>query len=231
VPETWVQATVLLGLVVPGFVYQVSAQTVAGPDPAQSELGTRVLRAIVSTAAFAGGYAALFGRTIVAYVREPALALAEVPALGAQFVVLALLVPWLGARLRHRVVRSSTYRRVVAWRLLAPLHLDHDRNPTPTAWDRAFADRGTGWVRVRMADGRLVGGWYGSRSSSSSYPHPHELDVEEGWQLEHDGAFSPVRSAPGGTVIDCRSAVTVDFIPADRDTAAGGSDEHEDGVP
>jgi hypothetical protein len=226
-----VQATVLLGLVVPGFVYQVSAQTVAGPDPAQSELGTRVLRAIVSTAVFAGVYAASFGRTIVAYVRDPDRALTELPVLGVQFTVVALLIPWLAARLRHRVLGTRAYRRLVAGRLLAPLHLDRDRNPTPTAWDRAFADLRSGWVRVRLADGRLLGGWYGTRSYASSYPHPHELYVEEGWQLEDDGTFSPVRSAPGGTVIDCRSAVSVDFIPADRDTAGGGSDEHEDGVP
>lgn len=225
------QATVLLGLVVPGFVYQVSAQTVAGADPAQSELGTRVLRAIVSTAAFAGGYAVAFGPTIVAYVRDPGSALAAVPLLGVQFVVLALLVPWLAARLRHGMVRSGIYQRIVAHRLLAPLHLDRDRNPNPTAWDRAFAGLRTGWVRVRLADGRLLGGWYGTRSYASSYPHPHELYVEEGWQLEADGTFSPVRNAPGGTLIDCRTAVAVDFIPARRDTAGGGSDEHEDGAP
>lgn len=87
----------VLGLVVPGFVYQVSAQTVAGPDPGQGAFGTRVLRAIVSTAAFASGYAVVFGPTVVGYVRDPDSAFADVPTLGSQFVVLALLVPWSAA--------------------------------------------------------------------------------------------------------------------------------------
>ena len=78
-PTTWVQAAVVLTLVVPGFIYQVSRQAVAGPDPEQKEFSTRVLHAIVSTAVFAGVYAVLFGSRVVNYVRAPDRALSPDP--------------------------------------------------------------------------------------------------------------------------------------------------------
>jgi hypothetical protein len=231
VPETWVQATVVLALVVPGFVYQVSSQTVAGPDPAQSEFGTRVLRAIVSTAAFAGGYAVVFGSTILSYLHDPGRAIGAVPVLGMQFVALGLLIPWFVARLRLAVLKRPWYQRVVTGRWLRALHLHRTPGTTPTAWDHAFAERAPGWVRVRLANGQWLGGWYGESSFASSFPHAHELFVEEGWALRDDGSFSSVRYAPSGLLIDCGTALSVDFVPPSGDTADGGSDEHEDGAP
>ena len=70
---------------VPGFVYQVSRQAAAGPDPEQEEFGTRILHAIVSTACFAGVYALLFGARIVNYAQTPDRILSDVELLGVAF--------------------------------------------------------------------------------------------------------------------------------------------------
>jgi hypothetical protein len=229
VPETWVQATVVLGLVVPGFVYQASAQAVAGPDHVPKDFGTRVLRAVVSTAAFASIYALVFGSTIVGYVRVPDRALDDVAVIGVQFVVLALLVPWLAARVRHQVVGSARYERVYR-RARAALRLRPPFDSTPSAWDYAFGAVDAAWVRVQLADGRWLGGWYGEHSFASSFPHPQELFVEVGWLMTQDGTFGDTVQAPDGMVIRCSTAVSVDITRARRDTDPGASDEHEDGA-
>jgi hypothetical protein len=227
-PETWVQATVVLALVVPGFVYQVSRQAAAGPDPEQKEFGTRVLRAIVSTAVFAGVYSLLFGTTIVDYVRTPDRALNEVQALGVYFVVFALLIPWATARLHYVLVSSAAFTSVVGG-LTSRFGLRRAYDPTPSAWDFAFSRGEASWVRVRFADGTWLGGWFGDASYASSFPNPQELFVEEGWVINRDGTFSDVRHAPGGMIIRCRDAVSVDLIPVEVDTEEPASEQTEGG--
>jgi hypothetical protein len=229
VPETWVQATVVLGLVVPGFVYQASAREVTGPDRSEKDFGTRVLRAVVSTAAFASIYALTFGSTIVGYVRAPDRALDDVAVIGVQFVVLALLVPWLAARVRHQVIGSARFARVHQ-RARTALRLRRAFDSTPSAWDYAFGAVDAAWVRVQLADGRWLGGWYGEHSFASSFPHPQELFVEVGWLMNPDGTFSDTVQAPDGMVIRCGTAVSVDITRGPRDTEPGARDEHEDGA-
>jgi hypothetical protein len=219
---------VILTLVVPGFVYQVSRQAVAGPDPEQREFGTRVLHAIVSTAAFAGVYSLLLGQRIVAYVRAPDRALNDVQTLGVAFLVLALVVPWVVARLGYWLVSAKWYRTVSAW-LLDKTRLRRPYDPTPSAWDWAFGQGNVGWVRVRFEDGRWLGGYFGSSSFASSFPNPQELFVEEGWVINDDGTFTDVLHAPDGMIIRCHNAVSVDFLPVTPDTeTAVNSDEEEE---
>ena len=211
----------------PGFVYQASTRAVAGPDPEESEFGARVLRMIAATAAFAGVYALLFGERVVEYVRTPDRALSDVQLLGVAFVVLALVIPWLVARGRYWLVTSGPYKSASLW-LLTKLHLRRPYDPTPSAWDFAFGNGArVGWVRVRLEGGVWLGGYYGANSYASSYPHPHELFVEEGWVINDDGTFTDVCHAPGGMIINCDGAVTVDFLPGDADTAE--VDENVDG--
>lgn len=156
-PETWAQAAVVLTLVVPGFVYRASWQAVAGPDPARSDFGTRVLHAMVATALFAGTYAAVFGPAVAGYAREPGQALDDVRGLALTFVALALGVPWASARIAFSVVTSRRYRRLVV-RALTALRIRAPHQAAPCPWDHAFGRVREGWVRVQFADGRWLGG-------------------------------------------------------------------------
>ncbi|TKR26505.1 hypothetical protein FA014_05230 [Cellulomonas hominis] len=228
-PETWVQAAVVLTLVVPGFVYRASWQAVAGPDPARPDFGTRVLHAMVATGVFAGLYATAFGPALVGYAREPGLVLDDLRWLALAFVVLAFGVPWASARVGFSVTSSRRYRDLVT-RAGTALRLRAARDAAPSPWDHAFGHIGEGWVRVRFADGRQLGGWYGARSFASSFPDPRELYVEEAWAVDDDGTFvGPVR-ATGGAVIACGGAIAVDFVSDARDTRPGAEDDREDGT-
>lgn len=227
IPTTWIQAAVILTLVVPGFVYQVSRQAVAGPDPEQKEFGTRILHAIVSTAVFAGIYALIFGTRIVEYVRAPDRALSDVQILGLAFIGFALAIPWAVARVRYWLVSSKRYQEVVTG-LLTKLRLRRPYDPTPSAWDFAFGKGEVGWVRVQLEGGRWLGGYFGGGSYASSFPDPQELFVEEGWVINDDGTFTDVRHAPGGMIIKCDKALSVDFLPVDTDTEEQTSGEGQE---
>jgi len=225
-PTDWVQAFIVLTLVVPGFVYQVSRRAVAGPDPEQADFGTRILRAIVSTAAFGGIYALVVGRFVVAYVRDPDRALTDVQLVGVVFVALALVVPWVFARAGYWLA-SARWFGLLRARLLDALRLRRPYDPTPTAWDWAFRRSEAGWVRVRLEDGLWLGGYYGSRSFATSYPHPQEVFVEQGWVVDEDGVFTDVCHAPNGMIIKCTKAVTVDFLPLAPDTGSQSTGQQE----
>ncbi|MBW0252697.1 DUF6338 family protein [Cellulomonas sp. PS-H5] len=226
-PETWAQAVVVLTLVVPGFVYRASWQSVAGPDPARPDFGTRVLHAMVATGMFAGAYAAVLGPVGAGYARSPDRALDDVRGLALAFVVLAIAVPWASARVGFSVVTSTRYRRAAA-RTLGILRIRSPHQAAPRPWDHAFGRVGDGWVRVQLADGRWLGGWYGARSFASSHPDPRELYVEEAWVLDENGAFTGRLHAPGGTVISCADAIAVDFLPSTRDDRPGARHDRED---
>jgi len=227
VPETWVQVVVVLASVVPGFVYQVSRRQVAGPDPEHRELGTRVLYAIAATAMFASVYALCLGDLVRGYVRSPDRALDDVQALGVYFAVFAIAIPWTAARAWYYAVTSPAYRAAAAW-LAGVLHVRRAWDPTPSAWDFAFNQGTAGWVRVRFADGRFLGGWFGERSFASSFPNPQEIFVEVGYVINSDGTFTTTQHAPGGMMIRCADAVPVDFVPLLPDT--GGQDDQGGGA-
>jgi hypothetical protein len=61
--------------------------------------------------------------------------------------------------------------------------------PTPTAWDFLFADRGACFVRIRLKGGLWVGGWLGSRSAVSAFPQEQDIYLESQWRLSSDGTF------------------------------------------
>ncbi|GAA3819399.1 hypothetical protein CSO01_05400 [Cellulomonas soli] len=207
----------------PGFVYQASKRAVAGPDPEQADFSAKILHAIVSTAAFGGIYAFFLGKHVVEYARDPDLALAHVQRIGVAFVVLALVVPWVVARVSYWILSARWFGIASAW-VLDTLRLRRPYDSTPTAWDWAFKQGEAGWVRVRLDDGLWLGGFYGWRSYASSYPYPQEVFVEQGWVIDVDGTFTDVCHAPNGMVIKCDRAVSVDFLPLTTDTEEQAGD-------
>lgn len=212
-PESWVQVTVILGVVVPGFVYQTSRRSVGGPHPDERELGVRVLRAMATSAVFAAIYAIIIGSAIDSYVHEPTKVLADVRWVGLALLILVVGVPWLSARTVFYVRTAPWFQNATGW-LADRLRLRRPWNPTPSAWDFAFAQAEPGWVRVRLADGSWVGGWFAANSFASSFPEPQELYIEVGYVMSEDGTFTKDISAPGGMIVRCQESVIVDFIPA-----------------
>lgn len=59
-----------------------------------------------------------------------------------------------------------------------------------TAWDDFFARRRPCWVIVHLADGRRIGGYFGSKSYATLFPQSGHIYIEELWTLnEETGAF------------------------------------------
>ncbi len=62
-------------------------------------------------------------------------------------------------------------------------------SPHRTAWDDFFSRKQPCWVVVHMADGSLVGGYFGERSIASVGTDAGHIYIEELWQLDGTGAF------------------------------------------
>lgn len=111
-PETWLQVSVVLAAVVPGFVYQISVRKVQGPSADEAEALVRVLRAIASSAVFATLYGVAFGPMVVDYVNHPARASDDVRWIALLVLGLVLLIPWLTARIMYYVTTIVLVRTI-----------------------------------------------------------------------------------------------------------------------
>jgi hypothetical protein len=85
------------------------------------------------------------------------------------------------------------------------------RDPTPTAWDRAFRDRQTRWVIVHLKDGRRLPGYLGGKSYATEYPFEPSLFLEKLCTQEPDGSLRPVENSEG-MVIPGEAIELVEFV-------------------
>lgn len=80
---------------------------------------------------------------------------------------------------------------------------------SPTAWDVAFGPGAPGtWVKVRVREvtGSItLAGKLGESSAVGVSPHPHDLYLEELWELDANGLFLRKKPASAGV-----------WIPGDR---------------
>jgi hypothetical protein len=64
------------------------------------------------------------------------------------------------------------------------------KDPAPRGWDHLFASRPSGTVRVRLKDGKWIGGAFGEGSYAAGFPDkPQDLLLEQSYQLKDDGSF------------------------------------------
>jgi hypothetical protein len=96
----------------------------------------------------------------------------------------------------------------------------------PSAWDRAAPGAGGTFVRVRLADGHWVGGWYSSGSSVSTYPHTRDLFIERQYNMEKDGNFGSPVEGSSGVWLAVTDDLVVEWI---RSTEGNAKGEHDDG--
>ncbi|MFE5629740.1 DUF6338 family protein [Streptomyces sp. NPDC056543] len=173
------QLTILLVLVLPGVFYQAVREHLRGAVAAEQEPQNRIVRAVAAGALFDAVYAAAAGPWLVRLLtgdgRGPVAGMLERPReAGLAALLLVVAVPsgiaWAEA-VRDRRRRRARYE------------------PTPTAWDALFRDRGSCFVRARLKNGLWVGGWLGSRSAVSAYPHPGDLYLQSQYRMAPDGAF------------------------------------------
>ncbi|MFJ3583425.1 DUF6338 family protein [Streptomyces sp. NPDC090127] len=222
VPGTVQQLTILLVLVLPGVVYQAVREHLRGAVAAEQEPQNRIIRAIAAGALLDAVYAVAAGpwlvRLLAGQGKGPvAGVLAHPREAGLAALLLVVLVPagiaWTEARLDRRR-RRARYE------------------PTPTAWDALFRDRGSCFVRARLKNGLWVGGWLGSRSAVSAYPQPGDVYLQAQYRMGADGRFLGRVPDTGGVYlraadIDVLEVLLPPAAPAVLPARPHGSEEGE----
>ncbi len=216
VPSSVPQLIILVAFILPGVVYQSVRSRLRGPAPDELNATNKVLRAAAVSTALVLVYAALLGPQLVDlahgrgwFVDHPRLAasigllllLAAPAALAAcqrWWTLLEGRLPWL------------TWKRLTTY------------DPTPAAWDFAFRDRPSCFVRVLTSEGRWVGGWFDPDSFASSFPETRELYIAHQWKMSDEGAFEHEVINSWGVYVRCDDARVVEFI-APVATEEGGT--------
>jgi hypothetical protein len=224
IPSSVTQLLVLLVLVVPGFVYQAVRIRIVGRKPGDTDLPTRVLRAIVISTVFALIYLFAFGPEITTTAQAQA-ELAEHPRRSALLgFVAAFIVPTLSAILLNRSQIDLKLNRAFFKHPIKTIRAEEwtRYDPRPSSWDVAFEGAGVGFVRVRMADGTWVAGYYGANSYASSHPDARNLFLELAYEVDSTGKIGEPITSSAGLVIDCTNALVVELLAldeADEDSA------------
>lgn len=142
IPSSVTQLLVTLVLVVPGFVYQAVRIRIVGRRPGDTDLPTRVMRAIVISTLFALCYLVILGPEITTAAQAQA-QLAEHPRRFALLgLVAAFVLPTISAVLLNRnqidlkltipfVLHPIKTLRAEEWTRY---------DPRPSAWDVAFEE-------------------------------------------------------------------------------------------
>jgi len=84
----------------------------------------------------------------------------------------------------------------------------------PTAWDRAAPGLGGTFVRVRLADGKWIGGWYSSSSFVSTYPHSRDLYIQQQYNMSKNGRFKSAVEGSSGVWLAIGDADVVEWVTA-----------------
>ncbi|MGL4299531.1 MAG: DUF6338 family protein [Candidatus Neomicrothrix subdominans] len=205
-PSTIDQLFVVLLFVLPGSVYQFVRTRLRGPAPDDASAVNRVLRALGVSALLVSLYAAIAGPYLVALIGETQGSAAHratrIREIGLWGVVLLIAIPAALAvidHLRRRHLRMPQWLRVAY-------------DPTPSAWDFAFTNRGETYIRLLTTDDRWLGGWWGEGSWVSGYPEPREIFISMAYQMEANGTFGDPIEGSGGLYIRCDDIRAVEFI-------------------
>lgn len=219
IPSSATQLLITLVLIVPGFVFLGVLVRLRGRTPADADLSSRLMRAIVASTIFALAYLAIAGEQIEDLANQkPGEALDHLR----PYAILALLVAFVVP-----TVTAALFYWISTWDWLQDRFkgskLDQRWNridPRPSGWDVAFAEVVPCFVRVRMKDGTWYAGWFGESSYASSWPDPRSLFVEISFKIDADGEIgAPVQNSTGA-VIDCSEAVLVELLLPQPDSSS-----------
>jgi hypothetical protein len=98
---------------------------------------------------------------------------------------------------------------------------------TAEAWNWVFRQRFPAFVRVRLADGRVVLGWYGGRSLAASDATVRDLYLQQQWTAER-GWFKAAYPTSRGVWLSGSQIVSVEFFagtPPDQQPTNSNNEE------
>ncbi|MFJ9151765.1 DUF6338 family protein [Streptomyces sp. NPDC102270] len=212
IPTTAYAVSVFLVLVLPGIVYGVVRATVSGTRPHDRGWTPRVLQAILVSILLNTLYLLVLGKTAVIWVTGGTDTLRAHPRLAALAVLcLGLLVPALLAYLRHGEPRWREVRVIGRFPVRVPAR-GTTNSPVPTAWDQVASRLEGRWVRIRLSDGRWVGGWFATKSFVSTYPEPRDIFIEDQHHIAPDGTIGDPVNATAGVWVSLKDGDIVEWL-------------------
>jgi hypothetical protein len=117
-----------------------------------------------------------------------------------------LVVPMLVATVARLWRRSETGRpKVLGWLRI------HEGHSIPTAWDELFRRRKPAMVRAVLSDGRILGGYYGSKSFPGYGAESQDLLLETRWTLDSDDWFVAPAEGSHGLWLAAGSIVSLEL--------------------
>lgn len=119
--------------------------------------------------------------------------------------VTALVLPVALAELVRWWSGSAVRRRAQAIAGMNPAHT------TPSGWEHFFLRDRTSFVRVTLADGRVIAGRYGERSFAGYTAETPDLYLEERWMLNDQDWFEAPSPGTLGVYIRADQIVSVEF--------------------
>jgi hypothetical protein len=208
IPETLPQVFFFVALVVPGVAFITVRDAILGPRSASS-VPARILESLFISVIFDAVYLGIIGgfygqisarnfafvQSHLALVSLLLLLLSVLLPVAVAFAVFSF-VPALRSGLNPFKSRASTYVNI------------------PSAWDfvaKQFAD--TQFVRVLLPTGRWVGGLFANGSFVSTFPQPHDIYIEEEWEMGPGGEFIEPLSSRTGLWLPIGPALLVEWLP------------------
>jgi hypothetical protein len=103
--------------------------------------------------------------------------------------------------------KQEWLRRVYSRFGLSPLHI------IPTSWEYKFSNLTESLVLVVLKDGTMFAGYWGGKSFASSRPEERDLLIEQVYEIQKDGPWTPTNKS---VFIGSGEIRTIEFIPVER---------------
>ncbi len=104
--------------------------------------------------------------------------------------------------------------------------LRHVPHPTARPWDFIFGQRREHYVVVKLKDGTALGGFYGTKSFTSSAPDVEQIYLQDCWHLDDEHDFQKKKKATAGILILGAEIASIELI----DPYHGEANEREEDI-
>ena len=86
------------------------------------------------------------------------------------------------------------------------------RHPAPKSWDYFFGKGAACWIIATLKTGHVIGGYYGTESFASSFPHEEDLYLELLCELTPEGQLDRIAPLTLGGIIRMEEVVLLEFF-------------------
>lgn len=202
-PQTVTQVAFFLLLIVPGFVYAATRRRLRGGATAdERDFSVRLIHGIAASVCLDCLYLLAIGWFLVDYIADPN-GLGKRALLEHSYVVaiavflLALAIPAACGYGVQLVVNKGE-----DWDWVKKIREVSQFEVTPSAWDYAAPNLADCFVRVRLADGKWIGGYLPKGIGYvSTYPEVRDIFIPWQYHIYDDGSIGEIVDGTVGVYV------------------------------